>query len=1045
MAAAQTNDPAARGGNRIAAYNLAPALTTQMLSQADKNKDNKLSRDEFMSLAETWFDVLDPDGTSHVSQDEFIERFATILPPTFSPRSEGVPGGGRGGFMAARLVGLFIAFDDDKDGTLTRTELKQTMTKWFQQWDAAGTGSLDRDKLVAGLVAVLPRTNMGGATGAEAQTPIPGLPKPPPSPVLPPQASIKTVQLARGFKMELTASEPMIEDPIAISFDENGRMFVLEMRGFMTDMNRTGEREPTGRISLLTDANRDGRFKKSSLFVDKLILPRAVLAIHGGILYVSDYRLWFARDSDGDGRADLTELIDPAYGLGNVEHGPNGLMRAMDNWIYNAESPFRYRFFGNVLVKQRTEFRGQWGMTQDNYGRLFYDVNNSQLLGDVAPPNYMNRNPNHRTSAGINQVIATDQRVFTIRMNTAVNRGYLTNVLDSSGKLYVFSSSCSPVIYRGNNYPAEFLGNAFVCDPSANLIKRNLVFDQNLSLSSKFAYDNFEFLASSDERFRPVNANNGPDGALWVVDMYRGVIQYGLFMTSFLRRESLERGLDQGIHLGRIYRIISTRKSPAKFPRLAGENSAALMRQLSDPNGWTRDTAQRLLVERGDRSIAGDLARLAVRGSNPLGRIHALWTLEGLLVSLPNDLAAPPSTNSVRLLNIESNLVLEARGLTPEILQVCLKAAHDANPKVQVAAIRVAEVLTTSSPAQQSVVLENLNGLQKSANLEVVFQSALSAGNFAKPASLPLLVGIAGAHADQAIIRHAILSGLRDWELQFLQVLLADPQWQNQKPGHSTLLQNLADAVMNGRDPAKIETLLSFAATQKPAQSWRRKALVDGIATASAARSGQLIALRGAPASLETLARVDDPAVRDQAERIKKIFRWPGNGGTSDAGGASSTSPISNNTSLPGPGATSSTSPISENGSTFAKGKLLFEQICAGCHGLTGEGLTPLAPPLLKSNWVLGPPNRLVRIALDGASGPIHVNGIKYEPPQTLPDMPSLRQALDDEQLAAVLSYVRQGLENGAVEISSNQVADIRNATARRETPWTEDELLQIK
>src|SRR5262249_9108211 len=153
------------------------------------------------------------------------------------------------------------------------------------------------------------------------------------------------------------------------------------------------------------------------------------------------------------------------------------------------------------------------------------------------------------------------------------------------------------------NFPAEFEGNAFVCDPSANLIKRNLVFDQNLTFTSKFAYDNSEFLASTDERFRPVSAANGPDGALWVVDMYRGVIQYGMFMTSFLRRESIERELDKGIHYGRIYRIVSTARQPGKFPHLNSEPSSELVNRLSDPNGWIRDTAQRLLVERGDKTI----------------------------------------------------------------------------------------------------------------------------------------------------------------------------------------------------------------------------------------------------------------------------------------------------------------------------------------------------------------------------------------------------------------------------------------------------------
>lgn len=1048
VAPAQSTGPGGRGGGRGGfAFSLAPTLATQMLAQADKNEDQKLSQDEFTGLAEVWFDVLDSDGVGRLRQDEFNERFGNMLPPPpgFGQRGSGTPTGGRGGFATSRFVGFFSTLDADKDGSLTRAELKATFAKWFGEWDAVKSGALDRDKLVAGLNSALPRTNMGGATGGETQAPIPGLPKPPPSPVLAPNDSLKTLHLPDGFKMELAASEPMIEDPITISFDEDGRLFVVEMRGFMVDMNRTGEREPVGRISLLQDADGDGRFEKATVFVDGLVLPRAVAAINHGILYVSDYKLWFAQDTDGDGQADRTELVDAAYGNGNVEHGPNALMRAMDNWIYNAESQYRYRFINGVLIKQRTEFRGQWGLTQDNYGRLFYNVNNSQLLGDFTPPNYMSRNPHHRTSAGLNLAVATDQRVFTIRMNTAVNRGYLTNVLDATGKLYVFSSSCSPVIYRGDNYPAEFQGNAFVCDPSANLIKRNLVFEQDLTLTSKFAYENSEFLASTDERFRPCNVFNGPDGTLWVVDMYRGVAQYGLFMTSYLRRESLERGLDKGIHLGRIYRIVSTSKTPARSPRLSRESSAALVGHLSDSNGWTRDMAQRLLVERGDRSIIPDLVRLIGAGTNPLGRIHALWTLEGLLVALPDGVEKSVSTSAeresktatapsvgtntpIRLVNADPTLVLDVPALTPDILNACLKAGADSNPKIQVAALRVVESLARWSPAHQKAVLQKLVALEQGNSPEVMFQAALTAGNFSKPEGLPVLASIATTQAEHSIVRHAILSGLQDWEFQFLQILLADPRWQNPQPGRGALLQALAGAVVNERDPRKTETLLALAASQKAGLTWRRKGLLDGMAANAQNHFFQPIALRAAPTALEILAKSDDPAVRAQSERIQKLFSWPGH--------QLETPAVSSDTALP-------VTPGEE--AVVAAGKLLFQQICAGCHGLAGEGLTPLAPPLVNSSWVLGPESRLIRIVLHGATGAIQVNGTKYEPPQTLPDMPSLREALDNDQMAAVLSFVRQGLGHNGAPVSPDQVAKIRSATETRETPWTEDELLQIK
>ncbi|MEO5959267.1 MAG: hypothetical protein ABIR80_09130, partial [Opitutaceae bacterium] len=699
------------------------------MAQGDTNSDRSLTKSEFTALADLWFDLLDPDRVERVTLEELLQRFDGIFPPATGQR------GGRGG--ASNTLGLFMVADGNGDRSLTRSELKRLFETWFFPWDLDKSDSLVQEEIAAGLNSALPRTNMSGAQGRETQDPIPGLPTPPPSPVLTPAASMSTIRLVAGFKLEVAASEPMIEDPVALSFDEDGRAYVVEMRGYMLDIDRTGEREPISRISRLEDTDGDGRFDKSTVFVDKLILPRAVAAMADGIFYVSDYQLYFARDTDGDGRADRTELVDADYGRGNVEHAPNAFFRAMDNWIYNGESPTRYRFVNGTLVKQSTEQRGQWGMTQDNYGRLLYNVNNSQLLGDFTPPNYMSRNAHHPSSAGLNLFVATEQRVFPIRVNTAVNRGYSPEVLDpASGKAFVFASSCSPLIYRGDNFPSEFVGSAFVADPALNLLKRNIVLDRDLTLTSRFAYDDREFLASTDERFRPSNLYNGPDGALWVVDLYHGVAQYSQFMTAYLRRETLARGLDKGIHHGRIYRVVSTAKSPTAFPRLSRETSLALVARLSHANGWIRDTAQRLLVERSDRSVVPALMQLVERGTDQLGRIHALWTLEGLFAALPAPKNATASTALVSLLKADAGFALEAPTLPNDVFQVLLNAIGDPNPKIQSAAIRVAESLAAANATRQRALLQSLDSLKPGTSDEVLFQAALTAGNLRKPEAL---------------------------------------------------------------------------------------------------------------------------------------------------------------------------------------------------------------------------------------------------------------------------------------------------------------------
>ena len=216
-----------------------------------------------------------------------------------------------------------------------------------------------------------------------------------PSPALTPEEEYKTFQLEEGLRIELVAAEPLVEDPVVINFDEDGRLWVVEMRGFMPNIDMEGEEDPVGRISILLDTNQDGQMDSSVVFLDSLILPRAIAFVPGGVLVAENKPLWLAQDLDGDLIADQKTLLDSVYGgTGMPEHSPNGLWRNIDNWYYNAKSVLRYKYDAEQgLITDSTEFRGQWGISHDNEGRLFYNYNWSQLHADLVPANYFSRNP----------------------------------------------------------------------------------------------------------------------------------------------------------------------------------------------------------------------------------------------------------------------------------------------------------------------------------------------------------------------------------------------------------------------------------------------------------------------------------------------------------------------------------------------------------------------------------------------------------------------------------------------------------------------------
>lgn len=385
----------------------------------------------------------------------------------------------------------------------------------------------------------------------------------PPSPVLPVAEALKSFKLAPGFAIEAFAAEPLVEKPIALDFDPSGRLWVCEMLGYMPDIDGKGEEIPQGRIVVVEDSDHDGKADKRTVFLDKLHLARAVAVYPDGILYTDDTELrWQKRDG-------LKPVGEPEIAVkgwveaGNVEHKTNGLVRNLDNWLYNAKSGKRVRRIDGKWVMEITPFRGQWGIAHDDYGRLYHNNNSTFLFGDQVAPNLLAGNPGvnlktqEYTQLGPNNTWPARVTPGVNRAYIAKKNGYPEDTLDpATNKLKTTTASAGMVIYRGTNFPSGWQGRGLVGESVVNLVKVIQIDDSDGKLSGSHPYGKTEWLASTDERFRPVNLYNSPDGAVLLLDMYHGIIQDKTFMTSYLRDQYLSRGLDKpATGNGRIYRI----------------------------------------------------------------------------------------------------------------------------------------------------------------------------------------------------------------------------------------------------------------------------------------------------------------------------------------------------------------------------------------------------------------------------------------------------------------------------------------------------------
>jgi mono/diheme cytochrome c family protein len=413
-----------------------------------------------------------------------------------------------------------------------------------------------------------------------------------------------------------------------MDFDNQGRMWVAEMRGYMTNIDGDGENLPSGTISIMEDLDGDGVTDHSKIFLDGLVLPRALAHVYDGLLYAEPPNLWFVEIvNDKPGKK---ILVDSLYADdGNVEHQPNGLLMNIDNWIYNAKSHFRYQRKNGVWIKEPTTYRGQWGITKDNFGRLYYNNNSTLLQGDYVLPNTIINNHFYPPEYSVSKVLTSNQRVYPLHV-TSVNRGYEKGVLDQDSMLVNATSACGPLVYRAGQFIEVYDQNIFVCAPEVNLIKRHILDFKSIQTTGEAAWVDKEFLASTDEAFRPVNLFNGPDGAMYIVDMHRGVIQHGAYMSPYLRKHLEEKGLDKIIGMGRILRVKNTGRPLLKIPDFKNSSNTDLIALLNDKNGWVRDRAQQRLVMKGTENEQAELEKLALNTSNEIAQIHALNTLSGL-------------------------------------------------------------------------------------------------------------------------------------------------------------------------------------------------------------------------------------------------------------------------------------------------------------------------------------------------------------------------------------------------------------------------------
>jgi mono/diheme cytochrome c family protein/glucose/arabinose dehydrogenase len=815
------------------------------------------------------------------------------------------------------------------------------------------------------------------------------------APVLSAEEELKTMVLPPGYRVELVAKEPLVVDPIAIDFDADGRMWVLEMPGFMSAPGAANSRDPINNVVVLEDENGDGVMDKRTVFADKLVLPRALKVLDAGVLVGEPPNLWLMKDTDGDLKADTKELVADSYGraAASIEHNANSLLWGLDNIIYTSEHDWHLVPRNGKFETMPTLRRGQWGASMDDAGRIYRNVNDAPLFVDFVAAKYYSRNPNLVRTRGLYDPLISREAstIWPVRATRGVNRGYRDQFFRPDESSVTIQGVGTPVIYRGDRLPKELYGDAFITDSTTNLVHRYKIRDDGTGrLTAVDGYAKGEILASWDERFRPVNMLGAPDGTLYVVDMYRGIVQEQIYWTDFLRDYIKARDLEQPVNLGRIWRIVHDTTKRERKPALSKASAADLVKTLSHPNGWWRDTAQRLLVERGDKSAVPQLRELAQQTPDWRAKLHALWTLDGIGAIQTDDVQ---------------------------------RALGDKSPDVRAAAVRLSERwLSQPDHPIAAAVLK----LADDRTWTVRRQVAAAIGELPLQARIEPAVSMLTRYGADPITVDVTISSLRGSETPALTRLLETPK------AAADAVAMLTGAVSRTGDSVAVQDLLARV-TASTTSTALRLALLQGLDLGLPAITGgrggrgqggggvggggvgganapaaiaKPVALPGEPAALAKLSGSADETGA-LAKRILAKLDWP-----------NKPTPVVEVTPL-----------TAEEQTRFAAGGDLYKNLCVGCHQPDGRGKEKMAPSLVESRYTSGQDaGASIRILLAGKEGPVGL-------------MPPLGGALKDDQIAAVLTYVRREWGNTGSPVPVDDVTEIRGLTKTRTKPWTDAEL----
>jgi putative membrane-bound dehydrogenase-like protein len=626
---------------------------------------------------------------------------------------------------------------------------------------------------------------------------------------LPPAEAVGTFRVPSGFRVELVASEPQVVSPVALAFDEDGRLYVAEMRDYPLGT-------PSGTIRLLEDTDGDGRMDRSTVFAENVPFPSGLLCWKGGVFATCAYEVLYLKDTDGDGKADERRTVFGGFGRQNAQHVVNGLQFGIDNWIYGSNGlsggtvggvtlrHSDFRFTPDLRSFEPVSGNSQFGNTFDDWGRRFIVRHDSHIVHPVLPQRALLRQP-HVAFPAVEEAISDHGAIPRLHPVSPRDTVFTTDT----------DSSCAVTIYRGGAFPPEYSGSSFVCEPVMNLVHRDVLRPRGASFTASRAEPDRDFFASTDPWSRPVNLCNGPDGALYVCDMYRAVIEHPDYIP-----KDIQKKLDMaaGKDCGRVYRIVHESAPASRRPTLSRASAAELVAEL--------------LIERQGRAAVEPLRRLATSSTSPLGRLHALWTLEGL------------------------------SALSEEEI---LRALKDAHAGLREHAIRLAESRLAGSKELVKALLEREGDPEP----RVRFQLALTLGEVPLKEASDAVVRMTVRDAGDAWMRAALLSAAgRDpsgWVAALPPEFLERPA-----PGALELVRSLAQAVGAEGNERQARDWFRQATRGERPRAWQREALSCTPALRRAGVKMEVLLEATEPWVARAREALADPA-RPVSERVEAI------------------------------------------------------------------------------------------------------------------------------------------------------------------------------